>query len=174
MHSCPTARTAARLIPEGMTIFCLVSFTTGAVRSAMPATAGFLVVIGCHIHVNIYRISWPAHTSSDMILRCFILERCEEISLWFYRQVHIWQRSCQKQYTKHTITTKNLWLSNPNREQSKFNQIPIFSFQIKLLSAQIQSWKPTSRDLNPVAIWLCPSRIAWHCGWHLGCLQKVS
>ena len=36
--------TAARPIPEGMTIFCLVSFTTGAVRSAMPATAGFLVV----------------------------------------------------------------------------------------------------------------------------------
>ena len=42
-HSCPTARTAARPIPEGTTIFCLVSFTTGAVRSAMPATAGFLV-----------------------------------------------------------------------------------------------------------------------------------
>ena len=35
--------TATRPIPEGMTIFCLVSFTTGAVRSAMPATAGFLV-----------------------------------------------------------------------------------------------------------------------------------
>jgi len=43
-HSCQTARAAARPIPEGMTIFCLVSFTTGAVRSAMPATAGFLVV----------------------------------------------------------------------------------------------------------------------------------
>ena len=42
-HSCPTARTAARPIPEGMTIFYLVNFTTGAVRSAMPATAGFLV-----------------------------------------------------------------------------------------------------------------------------------
>jgi len=42
-HTCPTARTAARPIPEGMTIFCLVSFTTGAVRSAMPATAGLLV-----------------------------------------------------------------------------------------------------------------------------------
>ena len=27
-HSCPTARTAARPITEGMTIFCLVSFTT--------------------------------------------------------------------------------------------------------------------------------------------------
>jgi len=36
--------TAARPIPEGMTIFCLVSFTTGAVRSAMPAIAGFLVL----------------------------------------------------------------------------------------------------------------------------------
>jgi len=35
--------TAARPIPEGMTIFCMVSFTTGAVRSAMPAIAGFLV-----------------------------------------------------------------------------------------------------------------------------------
>jgi len=43
-HSCPTARTAARPIPEGMTIFCLVSFTTGAVQSAMPATAGLLVL----------------------------------------------------------------------------------------------------------------------------------
>ena len=42
-HRCPTARTAARPIPEGMTIFCLVTFTTGAVRSAMPATVGFLV-----------------------------------------------------------------------------------------------------------------------------------
>ena len=38
--------TAARPIPEGMTIFCLVSFTTEAVRSAMPATAGFLVDFG--------------------------------------------------------------------------------------------------------------------------------
>jgi len=35
---------AARPIPEGMTIYCLVSITTGAVRSAMPATAGFLVM----------------------------------------------------------------------------------------------------------------------------------
>jgi len=47
-HSCLTARMAARPIPEGMTIFCLVSFTTGAVRSAMPATAGFLVFISVH------------------------------------------------------------------------------------------------------------------------------
>ena len=44
-HSCPTARTAARPIPEGMTIFCLVSFTTGAVRSTVPATARFLVIL---------------------------------------------------------------------------------------------------------------------------------
>jgi len=31
-----------------MTIFCLVSFTTGAVRSAMPASAGFLVSNDSH------------------------------------------------------------------------------------------------------------------------------
>ena len=53
-HRCPTARTAARPIPEGMTIFCLVSFTTGAVRSAMPATAGFLVLF----LVNYCRPCW--------------------------------------------------------------------------------------------------------------------
>jgi len=58
-HSCPTARTAARPIPEGMTIFCLVSFTTGAVRSAMTATAGFLVKTGNHDHTEIRDIWHP-------------------------------------------------------------------------------------------------------------------
>jgi len=43
-HSCPTDTRAAGQNPEGMTILCVVTFTNGAVRSALPATAVFLLL----------------------------------------------------------------------------------------------------------------------------------
>jgi len=60
-----------RPIPEGMTIFCLVSFTTGAVRSAMPATAGFLVSTDIILLMNNILISF--YDSVGVLLHCCIV-----------------------------------------------------------------------------------------------------
>jgi len=81
-------------------------------------------------------------------------------------KVHIWQWSSEKQYAKHMIASQISWCSNPNHEQSKSNQFPIFWVQIKTLSAEIQSWKQTNCNLNPIAIWLCPLLLP--CSRHMG------
>jgi len=94
---CPTARTAARPIPEGMTIFCLLTASTsqirtawlylwlGAVRSATPSVQlGFL-------STN----SWPGKTT-EWIWQVRSVKKCyvsySSISQWWvYWLLSNWQ-----------------------------------------------------------------------------------
>ena len=68
--SCPTVRTAARPIPEGMTIFCLPTASTSQIRTAWlylydwrqygrpPIASAGLLVCNFRQHITKYRKAW--------------------------------------------------------------------------------------------------------------------